>query len=306
VVALLAPTAAIAYPWPVKPFDRQHPIRGNFGDPRILRGGIDLSWDNVLHFHSGVDVQAPDGTPVYAIEAGEAVAGPRMVAVGTPWASPSAPVVFGYWHLDPVVGRYQYVARGQLIGYIHPGAGHVHLSERRYGTYVNPLRPGGLAPYVDHTPPVVRRLVIYRSGTRTEVSPDAVTGAVDFAVDAYDVPPMALRQPWTKSIVSPARITWGGLFAGQWLPLAYRPQLVDFTRLPGLALRDVYAHGTWQNEAHVPGVYRFWLARHVSSDLLGDGPHRVRVTAADIRGNARTRTFTFTVGKPAPAGQDNG
>ncbi len=32
--ALVACAAASAYPWPVKPFDRQHPIRAYFGDPR--------------------------------------------------------------------------------------------------------------------------------------------------------------------------------------------------------------------------------------------------------------------------------
>src|ERR1700730_14677417 len=25
-----------AYHWPIKPFDRQHPIRGDFGDPRTV------------------------------------------------------------------------------------------------------------------------------------------------------------------------------------------------------------------------------------------------------------------------------
>ena len=33
-VALSASAAASAYPWPIKPFDQQHPIRANFGDPR--------------------------------------------------------------------------------------------------------------------------------------------------------------------------------------------------------------------------------------------------------------------------------
>ena len=34
-VAVLAVAAsAQAYPWPLKPFNRQHPIRANFGDPR--------------------------------------------------------------------------------------------------------------------------------------------------------------------------------------------------------------------------------------------------------------------------------
>jgi hypothetical protein len=47
VAALAAASGASAYPWPVKPFDKQHPIRGFFGDPRtvfqngVLAGGFD-------------------------------------------------------------------------------------------------------------------------------------------------------------------------------------------------------------------------------------------------------------------------
>ena len=33
-LALCASATAAAYPWPLKPFHKQHPIRANFGDPR--------------------------------------------------------------------------------------------------------------------------------------------------------------------------------------------------------------------------------------------------------------------------------
>jgi peptidase M23-like protein len=297
-----APSTASAYPWPVKPFDRQHPIRGNFGDPRTMRGTVDLQWDNPLSFHSGVDVQAPDGSPVYAVEAGEVLLSARRVVVATPWASPVAPVIFGYWHVDGVVSRFQYVARGQLLGYVHPGAGHVHLSEKRYGRYVNPLRRGGLEPYVDRTPPVVTRLVVYRSGTSRELPLDAVSGAVDLAVEAYDAPPMRPTGAWSGAVVSPAHVSWSGLFSGSWLPLSYRAQLVDFTQFPTASVRDVYAPGTRQNEAGTPGMYRFWLVRHLDTALLADGPQSLRVVAADIRGNTTVKRLTFTVGAADAAG----
>src|SRR5688572_15595570 len=48
------------YRWPVKPFDRQHPVRGFFGDPRIANHG------HSKQFHFGVDISAPNGTPVFA------------------------------------------------------------------------------------------------------------------------------------------------------------------------------------------------------------------------------------------------
>ena len=42
--------ASARYGWPVRPFDRQHPVRGFFGDPRIE--------GRVRQFHFGVDVSA--------------------------------------------------------------------------------------------------------------------------------------------------------------------------------------------------------------------------------------------------------
>src|SRR5204863_2367 len=49
-----APGAWAKYPWPFKPFDRQHPIRGFFGDPRtVVR--------DVLVRNQAGDVQTPIG-----------------------------------------------------------------------------------------------------------------------------------------------------------------------------------------------------------------------------------------------------
>ena len=71
---LLAPSGASAYSWPFKPFNKQHPIRGFFGDPRtvyengILAGGFD--GPGIFSFHQGIDISAPDGTPIYPVETG--------------------------------------------------------------------------------------------------------------------------------------------------------------------------------------------------------------------------------------------
>jgi murein DD-endopeptidase MepM/ murein hydrolase activator NlpD len=46
----------------VKPFDKQHPVRGFLNDPRIQ--------GQSAPFHFGIDVSAPDGTAVYAVEPG--------------------------------------------------------------------------------------------------------------------------------------------------------------------------------------------------------------------------------------------
>src|SRR5438445_12206279 len=73
--ALAAPTAASAYPWPIKPFNEQHPIRANFGDPRtvflntMLTDG--LQGPGTFLFHNGIDIAAPGGTPVYPVISGK-------------------------------------------------------------------------------------------------------------------------------------------------------------------------------------------------------------------------------------------
>src|SRR2546425_8401877 len=87
------PAHARAYGWPLKPFDAQHPIRGFFDDPRVELAPEELS----RAFHFGVDIAAPNGTPVYAVEGGSVEPRPRVVVMAADGR------VFGYWHIDPVV-----------------------------------------------------------------------------------------------------------------------------------------------------------------------------------------------------------
>ncbi|HUG64550.1 MAG TPA: peptidoglycan DD-metalloendopeptidase family protein [Gaiellaceae bacterium] len=144
-----------AYGWPVKPFRRQHPIRGFFGDPRIANHG------QSRQFHFGVDTSARNGTPVYATLTGRVYIHPlhstAIAIVGDDG------VEFSYWHVIPVVRTGdRAVAYETVIGRIEEPYGHVHFSERRNGRYVNPLRPGALGPYADDTQPIVRSVVTHR------------------------------------------------------------------------------------------------------------------------------------------------
>jgi len=61
----MAGPRAVPYGWPVEPFDRQHPVRGYFSDPR--------DGEKRSTFHFGIDVAVPDGTPVFSVEAGTAL-----------------------------------------------------------------------------------------------------------------------------------------------------------------------------------------------------------------------------------------
>ena len=119
-----------SYGWPVKPFDRQHPVRAFLDDPRIGKNGGKA-------FHFGIDIAVPDGTPVYAVEAGTVWrnSGESLAVV-----APGRSRTFGYWHVVPVVKNNQQVARHQLIAYVAKSWGHVHFAERDGTTYVNPLR----------------------------------------------------------------------------------------------------------------------------------------------------------------------
>lgn len=294
-LVLAFPRGGLAYDWPVQPFDHQHPIRGTFDDPRTRTGRVDRDPTNPQKFHDGVDIQAPDGTPVYAIEPGQvSLVDPFAVAVVSPAWSARPPLVFGYWHIDPAVTRHQFVARHQLLGYVRAGAGHVHLSERRFGQWVNPLRAGGLSPYVDRTTPTIAKVALRPCIPFQAVSVDAVSGCVDLVLQASDRPTLPLRGAWSGTALPPYRISCAGLFTGPWIPGGVSPEL-EFSHLFDGPLGDVYAPGTRQNRPNTPGKYFFWLARNLDTTSLADGLHTIGVSVSDIRGNETSTSFSFTV-----------
>src|SRR5262245_16034084 len=128
------------YPWPVKPFDKAHPVRGYFNDPRIEVAS--------RAFHFGIDISCPNGTPVYTVRAGKVfLEGKANLAVS------DGVYDFGYWHVVPAVTSHQQVAKGELIGHVQAPWLHVHFAEHRKGRYYDPLRPGALTPWSDTTAP---------------------------------------------------------------------------------------------------------------------------------------------------------
>jgi hypothetical protein len=267
-------TSAPSYDWPLKPFDRQHPVRAFFNDPRV--GGHSHA------FHFGIDIAAPDGTPVYAVEAGTVYFdSARAIAV----VSRDRGHSFGYWHIVPLVKSHQYVARHQLLGTIEAPWGHVHFAERRNGQYVNPLRPGGLGPYTDHTPPTISNITFTA----------AARSRVDILVDALDMPDPRVPGVWADEPVTPVLLQWRLAKTGSPTP-AWRTA-VDFrwTMLPAGLYTKVYAAATRQNHPGEPGRYCFNLVRGWSPAASGDGSYRLQVAAGDTRGNRAVATLTFTV-----------
>ena len=282
VLALLAPAAASAYPWPIRPFYDQHAIRGYFNDPR--QSGPEQG------FHFGVDIPVPDGTPVYAVTSGYARVHGRTVSV-IPWRR-GVPRL-SYWHVVPTVVSKQFIRKFELIGHVMPGAEHVHLAEWKNGTYINPLRIGGLAPYIDDTVPRIPSLTFSTAGQR--LRPDALSGTVDVVAEAYDTSPMPVPAPWEQSIFAPALLRWriiqGETTFWQWT------SAVDFrTYLLPLTLYDfVYAPGTYQNRPNRRGRYAYYLAHQFDTNLLPNGAYVLQVDALDEQDNVGQASFPFTV-----------
>ena len=281
-MALLAPAAASAYSWPVRPFYQQHAIRGYFNDPRLS--------DGEMSFHFGVDIVADDLEPVYAIEGGRAYVRGTRVAIFPKRGGHR----LSYWHVTPVVRTNQAVRRRQLIGHVAIGMGHVHLAEYREGRYINPLRLGGLAPYIDDTVPQIPKLTFYSFGN--PIPPESLTGFVDVTIDAFDPSPLpAPPDEWAQAKLAPAFIRWR-IVQGQ---TTVRPweTAVDFRTflLPRVQFDFVYAPGTFQNKANRPGRYEFYLAHELETGLLPNGSYMLQVDALDDQENFGQASFAFTI-----------
>lgn len=264
VAALSAPSFARAYHWPVKPFDRQHPVRGAFDDPRM--GGT---------FHFGVDVSAPDGTAVYAVAPGTVFRYSDAVAVRQKGGHE-----FSYWHVRATVPEHTYVKAGERIGVIRRGFGHVHFAEFNGKTYVNPLRPGALTPFADHTRPIVGPIVVEQDDQ-----------TISATVEAYDPPPMQAPWPWQRAVWTPAVIRWRLLDDGAAV-VPWRTAVDSSVYHPRRDYGDVYAPGTIQNLPDRPGRYVFWLTRRLP---VAAGHYDLEVRASDTRGNTGTGELAFDV-----------
>ena len=139
---LTAPRTCI-YGWPVKPFDRQHPVRAFLNDPRIGHNGGRA-------FHFGIDVSAPDGT------AGLRGRGRhRLLRLPRGDRGRRAGPVAQLRVLAHRPRRQEPPVRPQASAdRLHrQGLGARALRRAARRRYVNPLRNGGLGPYTDHTAP---------------------------------------------------------------------------------------------------------------------------------------------------------
>lgn len=306
--ALVSTGAAAAYSWPFKPFNKQHPIRGFFGDPRtvyedgVLAGGFD--GPGVFSFHQGIDIAAPNGTPIYPVASGTAhYVGATVLNVDTGMYQ-SNERIFQYFHILPVVGEGQHVvARHTVLGYVQAPFGHVHLTEINGSQAVNPLQRGHLTPYSDHTRPTIRDAA-FANLSGVLKTPLGLCGRVQIDADALDRTPIAVPGAFHDLPITPAYVRWeithlNGKAAVPWHVAA------DFrhTLPPNKDFFGVYARGTYENSPRfgtqqytsLPGRYLFLLAAHFDTRSLANGNYKLTVLAEDMRGNRALLHERFSV-----------
>jgi len=307
--------------WPVRPQNRQHPIRGSFLDPRPdpRRGAI---------YHEGVDVAVRDDRPeggappgrthrVFAIEGGP-------VSFATPRGSRGRVQIghFGYGHVDPVVQFGEIVVPGQHIGWTCLNDWHVHLTElvltSQGAIAVNPLRrEGKLHPFVDRARPRIREIrfhapatpawarrpntsVALLPGAGTRLDKDRLGGLVDVRVRVSD--PQSFigwfeQLPWLAAPHHPYRLAVR-IVAMSTGRVVRRREVFRAEQILGLGAGRHFAPGTEQNlpangcmrlhgSVRCDGVYWFRLfpLRYWDTTKLGDGRYRLEVRAWDVAGN---------------------
>jgi hypothetical protein len=305
--AAAADTNRLAYGWPVKPFDRPHPVRGSFGDPRtvflappttatVLRGAGTFS------FHQGIDIAAPNGTAVYPVASG------LVERVTNEWVRVDCGDgrKFEYWHIRAIVREGQKVEAGKtILGGVKTPAEHVHLTELRDGQPVNPLAPGHLRPYRDRTKPRVASIAFRRSETGADLMPSFLRGRVVMLAEAYDTPSLRVPGAWNGLPVTPAVVSWRiQRWQGKVVVGTQAAEDVRSTVPPNSSFWRVYARGSYQNMA-VFGRHYSFLQRGCflfkltpepfDTRRLHDGVYDLVVTATDIAGNSSSLSRRFTV-----------
>ena len=306
--ALAAAPHALAYGWPVKPFDKPHPVRANFGDPRTTFRGPPtlrtlLSAGGVFAFHFGVDIAAPDGTAVYAVRDGVV----SLKSGTTVHVDSAGDFATEYWHIRPVVRDGQHVdAYRTILGYITKGHEHVHFTELDGHQPVNPLVAGHLDPYDDATRPTVNGISFRWNDTGRDVPAEFLRGRVVMVADASDTPALPVPGLWGALPVAPALVTWHVERAKDGKVVLAERTAFDVRRTipPNDAFWRYYARGTRQNMANF-GTHRFWRSpgvylykltpRPFDTHRLPNGIYRLVVTAADTAGNRASLAQVITV-----------
>ena len=182
-ILIIIPIAINPYPWPIQPFNTQHPITATFGEYRPPYGSLGK------HFHWGVDIGESAGTNVYPVDNGYVK---RWSNKENGWIVVGD---FRYVHInlnDLILDTTRICTTSvTLLGKIgNINNPHLHFAEGMGGisNRVNPLRTGGLTPYADSAMPAVyggNNYRFYRHGENNIIT-SPLYGKVDILTKAKD------------------------------------------------------------------------------------------------------------------------
>ena len=270
------------YPWPVKPFDRQHPVRGFFNDPARRRTRATRST-------SASTSRRPTARPSTRSRRARSSSRTRV----TPWR-PGARRA-----------RLRLLAR-QARGRPSP-AGRPAPAARphRGGLGPRPLRgephqglprpdPAGRHPAVRRRRPSDDRADHVPARQGAEVAPDRLKGRLQICCVAYDTTPIHVPAPWSHMPVAPARLRYRIFCAGRCV-LPLRPASTCACSASPTRSMPIYAPDTRQNHPNKPGRYSFILAPTGTPPRSRTTRYLLEVQASDPRQPRRPRRSPFKI-----------
>ncbi len=276
----------ISYPWPLAPQNQIHDVIGTFGE---YRSGPPP------HFHNGVDVPDPEGTPVYAVAPGYVTWIERSgfncgLRVGR----------FAYIHTIPRqdLSLGDYVNQGEVVGYLNYG-NHVHFKDgggaSGRATRNALLWDDGLEPFEDPYHTNVLGVWFFQDNVTTEIPSNALSGLIDIVVKAVD----------TTSPGSGGVGTNNGIFTigygimtpdtSQFLIPPHTPYVFD-TLPPSSALPYTY-YQQWSNTSNYYYIVtnEFYGNSYLDTRQLDPGDYLLVILTSDTRNPPDTFYFPITI-----------
>ena len=307
-----AQTDTTVHGWPVSPFFSSHPSTGTFCEFRNT-----LTSD---HFHNGLDIAMPDGTPVFAVYNG------TVTSIGTTASSGTSAYVRvqysvsgfsksdAYVHIEPNpalrVGD-PVVAHQTVLGTILSGLGHVHFTNGLSGSEINAIRPvGGFTPYLDAYPPEIITVRFFVDGRETEFLNGRVSGRVDIRVHVRETSASRSTELSSSTTNNGTYILGYKILSADRSSVVYEPPSSGvrfrFDRKPyDSDVHNVFATGsdlsthiytvTNGNGADAINATRSVPNSYWNTEALPVGPYTAMVFTADTRGWADTEYVAVSV-----------
>ncbi len=278
-------TMILAYNWPISPVNQQHNISGTFGEFRHTFS---------IHYHNGVDIPAPEGTPVYAVLGGEVLwmesGFNGGIRVGR----------FAYIHVVPRSDLQlgDHVNQGEVVGYINEGA-HVHFKDGGGASSYpvrNPLMPDALQPFDDPWGTNVYRVAFFSHYLDRQMNPDSLWGWVDIVAGALDTTGYG-QIAQNNGIFA----IWYEVLTSDTDSVVVGPhQLVRFEYLPSTPVEEVYYIPWSSNQSHnyIVTNSASKSVGYLNLNRLPGGDYVLAVYATDTRENYDTNFVRIHVLPP--------